>query len=43
LSNDDLTQAQLRAMFRDPLTRPLDTWFEWKGLLVGKRGARRAA
>lgn len=40
VENERLTQAHLRAMFADPLTKPLTSWYEWQSLA---RHARRAA
>ena len=43
VSSGELTQSQVRTMFKDPLTRPLQSWRAWKLMLAHKRAPRRAA
>ena len=43
VSGGELSQTQVRAMFRDPLLHPLQSWRAWKSMLSSKRAHRRAA
>ncbi len=39
VANGELGQAQVRTIFKDPLTRPLESWFEWKAMFSSKRAS----